>query len=441
MAKNKYMEVGDWMLAAHSLLRDRYERLWYWDQKDKRWVCDEDRYWFSRQVQDLVKSQQWAERWNPAFEAAVERYLLPRLDTPWERAPLDRLHVENGIIDLRGGGPPALVEPTPAFRFVNRLPVRYEPGATPDVWYKHLERSMEPEVIEVLWEILAWIAFSMKDVNAIICLNGEAGSGKSRILEGIRAFTGPENLIVVSRNELEGNRFMKAHISYKLLVMYDDLPSTAGADNGVLKMIADGSAMQTDVKFKRPQWVVNYANCIFASNWAPRSVDTSDGFFDRWCILPMQRRLRFSDVQIPATTIDRELAAPDQLSGVLNKVLEARDRIIRNRWKFTSPRVLERARDDFRMEADPILQWFYQRLQVVAGSQIRVEDAHADFALWCSRQHIRNIATQSVFARVIKNHFEARGLNVEARRSRDTDGNQRSTWIGLGWRAGSFPPL
>lgn len=440
MGTNRFMETGERLRTRFDLLIDRYGRLWYWQKETREWLCDHDMYWFSRQVQDYAQSQEWAGRWSPAFDTAVWKYLAPRLDRPWEEAPSDRVHLINGLLDLRGGQK-VLVDASPNFKFVNKLPVIYDPRAQPTEWERFFAYSMTPEVLDVLWEVLAWLTFSLKDVNAIVCLHGEAGSGKSRVLNAIRAFIGEENLLVVSKNDLEGNRFMKQHISYKLCVMYDDLPAAQGSDNGVLKMIADRSAMMTDVKFGRPQWVVNYANCLFAANWVPRSVDTSDGFFDRWNLLPMKKRMRFTDQQVVATEIDRLLSQPEQLSGVLNRVLEARERIMGpvNKMHFSQPQALKDAQAQFRQEVDPILQWFYSRLEERQGAQLKVSDCHSDYLLWCERRRVQNKASVEIFGRVVLDHVKVRGLKMQKVRARDSRGLQVSHWRGVDWKVGTLP--
>jgi putative DNA primase/helicase len=69
---------------------------------------------------------------------------------------------------------------------------------------------------------------------------------------------------------------------------------------------------------------LQFAKLLFSANQPPRSDDSTQGFFRRWIVVPFSRTFEEGARDtIPRAELDSKLADPVELSGVLNKALDA----------------------------------------------------------------------------------------------------------------------
>lgn len=119
-------------------------------------------------------------------------------------------------------------------------------------------------------------------------LYGPGGTGKTTVLEVLSMMMPADGQSAVPP-QLWGERFQQQPMVGKSLNVCGELPESALIDGDKFKAVVDGSMQQTELKGKpifdyRPtaaQW--------FASNFLPRSRDTSEGFIRRWLIFDFMR--------------------------------------------------------------------------------------------------------------------------------------------------------
>ena len=95
---------------------------------------------------------------------------------------------------------------------------------------------------------------------------------------------------------------------------------------------------------------------MFSANHPPRSNDASEAFFDRWFVVPFNRSFRGTEQEIPSAKLDAKLQSPQQLSGLLNRCLEALQ-TIRKRHRLTEPESCKEAWQEFHATTDPLSVW------------------------------------------------------------------------------------
>src|SRR5579864_3861141 len=66
-----------------------------------------------------------------------------------------------------------------------------------------------------------------------------------------------------------------------------------------------------------------FARLVFSANRLTGSDDASQAFFDRWLIVPFPNRFRQTRWEAPRHVLQARLCAPSELSGALNKALDA----------------------------------------------------------------------------------------------------------------------
>jgi phage/plasmid-associated DNA primase len=101
---------------------------------------------------------------------------------------------------------------------------------------------------------------------------------------------------------------------------------------------------------------VPFSRLVFSANHTPRSEDSSQGFLERWLVIPFERSFRGTDREIPREVLDAQLASERELSGLLNKAIAAWSRLQQSR-RFTQTESAIRAGREFQATTDPLAVW------------------------------------------------------------------------------------
>ena len=169
----------------------------------------------------------------------------------------------------------------------NRLPVKYDPKApSPDRWLTFLHELLDDADIPTLQEYLGYCLIPSTKGQKMMLIVGKGGEGKSRIglvlkrLMGDAASNG-------SVQKVENNRFARADLERRLLMIDDDMDMNALPKTNYIKTIVTAEA-KLDLERKGVQSYQRdiYARFLCFGNGALTSLyDHSDGFFRRQLIL------------------------------------------------------------------------------------------------------------------------------------------------------------
>ena len=137
----------------------------------------------------------------------------------------DCIHLQNGVYHLPDGS----FQESRLF-CQNRLPVRYDPkAASPDRWLTFLHELLDDADIPTLQEYLGYCLIPSTKGQKMMLIVGKGGEGKSRIglvlkrLMGDAASNG-------SVQKVENNRFARADLECRLLMIDDDMDMKGGID-------------------------------------------------------------------------------------------------------------------------------------------------------------------------------------------------------------------
>ena len=169
----------------------------------------------------------------------------------------------------------------------NRLPVKYDPKApSPDRWLTFLHELLDEADIPTLQEYLGYCLIPSTKGQKMMLIVGKGGEGKSRIglvlkrLMGDAASNG-------SVQKVENNRFARADLERRLLMIDDDMDMNALPKTNYIKTIVTAEA-KLDLERKGVQSYQRdiYARFLCFGNGTLTSLyDHSDGFFRRQLIL------------------------------------------------------------------------------------------------------------------------------------------------------------
>ncbi len=121
----------------------------------------------------------------------------------------------------------------------------------------------------------------------------------------------------------------------------------------MFKSLTGSDTINAERKFESSFEFRPYARLVFSANSAPRSDDATHGFFRRWLVIPFNRTFDEKDA-VPRAVLDARLSSPGELSGLLNKALDALPAIRAGRFtesESTSQGALE---GEFRRTHGPV---------------------------------------------------------------------------------------
>jgi putative DNA primase/helicase len=252
----------------------------------------------------------------------------------------------------------------------------------------------------IAWEIPAWLMTPDTSIQKAILLIGDGSNGKSTYLRAVLAFIGKNNVSAVSLHNLENDRFSVARLIGRLANICPDLPSTELESTLVFKAITGGDRLMAEYKFKESFEFEPYVRLVFSANHLPKSQDASPAFFRRRGVVPFERTFPTgAPGTIPKDQLDAMLTKSEELSGVLNKALEAILAI--RRGGLSESDSTRHAMDEFQEVTDPLAVWLNHHTILQPNALIPQVDLHREYCRNCSEGG-RNGITKNAFTRRLK---------------------------------------
>lgn len=215
-------------------------------------------------------------------------------------------------------------------------------------------------------------------------LLGRGSNGKSTYISMLRSVVGDENMAAMQPREI-GQRFQAAHLVGKLANLGDDISNDYIDGDGcaVIKKVATGDVLYTDVKGGEGFTFTPYATMVFSANKFPRLGDNSDGMMRR--LFPVSFKARFSkeDPDFDPRIADK-LAAEEAVEYLCAIGVEGLRRVIKN-GAMTANYDSERMAHDIKVDNDTVLQWAESedvKAESVLGKTN--QDAYEGYRNWCS---------------------------------------------------------
>jgi hypothetical protein len=160
-----------------------------------------------RQVKQLIVKFGNAGRWNRALAQEVIEFIA--LDAPElrDRPDTDTINLTHGILNVWTG---ELLPHTPSSLSPVRIPIVYEATANCARIEEFIEQVFPSDSAELAWEILGDLLTADRSIQKAICIVGEDGNGKSVFCQLCVNFLGEQNVVHLSLQRLENDRFTPA---------------------------------------------------------------------------------------------------------------------------------------------------------------------------------------------------------------------------------------
>lgn len=410
-------DVASVILSSDFFGRNSAEKIFHYE----RGVYAPGGEFFIRQrVKHILVEFRKVEKWSRKLAREVTEFILlgaPEVDvTP----SLDLINLENGILDIWTG---ELLPHSPHLLSTIRIPITFDAQASCPRIEGFIGEVFPKDSTELAWEILGDLVTPDRSIQKAICLVGEGGNGKGVFAHVALRFVGPNNVSHLSLQKLEKDRFAVAGLYQKLVNICTDLPSEQLQDSSLFKAITGCDRITGEFKYQHPFEFTPFARLIVSANHLPTSQDASVAYFDRWLVIPFEKRFRGTSQELPRKLLDNTLTSSREMSGALNRALP-RLRKIRRAGQFTETQSTRDQWTEFQRAANPLSLWLETDTVSSGAALVAQNELHAAYALACNETN-RPIVTKQMFGRAL------RRFRPELKEVQRTVGG-RKQWMYLG---------
>ena len=334
----------------------------------------------------------------------------------------DCIHLQNGVYHLPDGS----FQESRLF-CQNRLPVKYDPKAvSPDRWLIFLHELLDDADIPTLQEYLGYCLIPSTKGQKMMLIVGKGGEGKSRIglvlkrLMGDAASNG-------SVQKVENNRFARADLERRLLMIDDDMDMNALPKTNYIKTIVTAEA-KLDLERKGVQSYQRdiYARFLCFGNGALTALhDKSDGFFRRQIVLTTKDR--------PAGRADDPFLVDKLLrekEGIFLWCLEGLHRLIGNNYQFSISGKARENMETVKRSSNNVIEFLQSEgyIRFKADSEASSKAIYEAYTRWCDDNAQKPMSANRVSSELAQNE---RLYNVEATNNVHVGGKRVRGFVGI----------
>lgn len=343
---------------------------------------------------------------------------------------IDEVAVQNGLLNLETG---ELTDFTPDRIHFQKLPVIYNPEKDCPMIKKFFKDILKnDEDIPVVQEVFGYLLLKEYRIEKAVMLSGSGRNGKSKFMDLIKRFLGPENCSSISLQDFDKIRFNMSEVHNKLANISGDLDRTALKHTGSFKQLVGRDLITGNRKNKTNIYFENYAKMIFAANELPITYDLTPAFFNRWIILEFPYTfLAREEIEEGMETIwirernpdiIREITTPDELSGLLNWAIAGLKRLLEKK-DFSNSKSVEETKTLWLRKSDSFTAFCLDRIEEEYGSTIRKGELRFRYSEYCKKHKVRSIGDKGI--------SEILSREYGAYEGRENDYNRTRVWEGI----------
>jgi putative DNA primase/helicase len=260
------------------------------------------------------------------------------------------LSFNNGLLIMDGkSGKRKLLDQTPRYFSLMKLPYDYDPQADCPGWRRFLTQVMEGdgERIELLSQWAGYLLTPNSVRQKFLLIEGDGRNGKTVFSSILERMVGLDNVSHVPLCQFS-NQFALSATLGKVL-------NSSSESSGVLDKFAEttlksytsGDRMMFQRKYKDSVHEFPTAKIMISTNQLPQFTDKSSGIWRRLLYVPFEKTIA-EHLQNP--NLIEELST--ELSGIFNWALEGL-RSLTQAGRFTVPRKCKDAVDEYRRDVNP----------------------------------------------------------------------------------------
>lgn len=395
--KDKFLhdKLGNYIIESCNIKRDSVSKeLFYFD--DRNHIYSNDTDFITGYITKLcpsLKAYQIEETVK-----YIQRYLYD--DSVVFNSDPFKIVFKNGILDIYT----MKLEPmTPDNLESIKLNCNYNPNAYSKTVDEFFDTATNGDKLieQLLYEAIGYSMLKTNELQKAFILVGSGRNGKSTYLDLIKSVLGKENTTTVSFKDLSNN-FRAAMLENKLASLAGDISSQPITDSDLIKSISAGEDITIEQKYKQAQSKSLFSTLFFACNKLPRTPDTSDGFYRRWCIIPFVANL--SNVsRVEGMLFKKNLLSQDALDYVAYKAVQAIYQVLTTTNEFSEPKAVTDMLTNYKIDNSTVLSWFRDVYKEDKDKlqKLKTGTAYISYCKWCEDAG-RVRSSQTTFKNSIK---------------------------------------
>lgn len=324
------------------------------------------------------------------------------------------LAAKNCLINLDNGQTYPL---TKDFYTTNYLPYDYNPDYISDKWGNFLCDITNNDV-DVMLLLQMWCGYlfipNQQYQSFLLCV-GDGANGKGVFFDTIANVVGRHNT-----SNLPLAFFHEMHKVYgtygKIANMSNETAKNVEANiESVIKEYTGNDVMYWKKIYQDGFDAKPTAKLMFATNELPVIRDTTDGIWRRMIYVPF-------DAKFPASKQNKNLANElqnhNELSGILNWMLEGRKMLIKNKG-FVLPDRCQQALNQYRTESNSVLGFITDTISEDVDSEISTVELYNIYKAWCINNGCyakNNVHFGKELHRQFPNMIKLQRLNINGQR-------------------------
>ena len=188
----------------------------------------------------------------------------------------------------------------------------------------------------------------------------------------------------------------------KLASLAGDISSQPITDSDLIKSISAGEDITIEQKYKQAQSKALFSTLFFACNKLPRTPDTSDGFYRRWCIIPFVANLS-KITRVEGMMFKRDLLSQESLDYVAYKAVQAIYRVLTTTNEFTEPQAVTDMLNNYKIDNSTVLSWHrdVHKDDINKLKNLKAGAAYVSYCKWCEEAG-RSRSSQTTFKNSVK---------------------------------------
>ncbi len=334
-----------------------------------------------------------------------------------ERPDPEILNVANGLLEWRTD---TLHPHDPAVPSVVQVPIIWSPGARCPGVERFLSEVLPADAAALAFEIAGYSLLADQPLRRAVMALGGGRNGKSTYLGVLRALLGSANVASIPLQTLAESRFAAAELFGKLANVCGDLDARALRRSDTFKILTGGTdAVTAERKYGQPFSFVPFATLVFSANEPPASSDQTDAYFDRWIVLPFERRLKEDEVD---PHLLAKLTTPDELQGLLVWAVDSLCGLM-GRGRFDLPESVREAGRLYRERIDTVTAFVEECCILGPIVQVTRGALYKAYRQWCVGNGRLPVSNQS---------FGPKLRQELGGRITDGKGHRDRLWLGIG---------
>ena len=293
------------------------------------------------------------------------------------------------------------------YLFRTQAAVKYDPEADTGPAWDFLTditgREADAKVLAELPALCLWQSHAICPAFGVLI--GDGANGKGMYEKLLTRFFGSENVENIDLQDLENNRFAVAQLENSFANLGSDIPGAKVNDLPVIKSITGGDHIQVERKYEDSYSTKIPATPIFSVNDPPTFGEKGHALARR--IVPVEFPHTFKhdpgegekQAEKESKLMDR-LGSDEALSGFLNLILDAGDRV-RENGDVSLPEGPAERLEKYEKKADPISAFADGCIENRDEAYVTKADAYQAYVAYCG-QNDKEAKTKGTFYREIR---------------------------------------